>query len=48
MLGISHHKLTGKWQLSVKINGKYKYIGLFQTVADAKAKRSDVISKQGE
>lgn len=27
--GVSFHKQSGKWQASIKINGKQKYLGLF-------------------
>ena len=35
MLGASYHKPSGKWISRVKINGKDKYIGLFDTPEQA-------------
>jgi hypothetical protein len=35
MLGASFHKPSGKWISRVKINGKDKYLGLFDTPDEA-------------
>ena len=35
MLGASYHKPSGKWISRVKINGKDKYLGLFDTPEEA-------------
>ena len=34
-VGVSFHKQTGKWQAETCINGKRKYLGLFQTEEQA-------------
>lgn len=33
--GVSHHKLTGKFQAAIKIDGKNHHLGLFHTAYDA-------------
>ena len=33
--GVTWHKKAGKWQAQIKINNKYKYIGLFTTKEEA-------------
>ena len=33
--GVSHHKLTGKYQASITTNRKRQYLGLFDTPEDA-------------
>jgi hypothetical protein len=35
--GVSLHKRTGKWQATVKVNGKVKYIGMFADKVEAAA-----------
>lgn len=35
MLGASYHKPSGKWISRVKVNGKDKYLGLFDTPEEA-------------
>lgn len=41
--GVTFHKQTGKFQASIKIEGKFKYLGLFVFAKDA-AKAYDVAS----
>ena len=33
--GVTWNKKLGKWQAQIKINGKNKYLGLFEDVDDA-------------
>ena len=33
--GVSKHKASGKWIVNISVNRKQKYIGLFETFADA-------------
>ena len=36
-LGVSFHKKTGKWAANIKLGGQSKYLGVFQSPADASA-----------
>lgn len=33
--GVSFHKATGKWQVRIRVRGKQKHIGLFDSVEEA-------------
>jgi len=35
VLGVSFNKKTGKYEASIKINGKKKYLGLYTTIEEA-------------
>ena len=37
--GVSLHKMTGKWNVSIGVNGKQVYVGLFSDINDAVAAR---------
>lgn len=40
-VGVYWHKAAGKWMASIGVNGKSKYIGLFDSVVDAVNARED-------
>lgn len=47
--GVSWHKLTGKWQVRICLNGKFLHIGLFNSEIDAaKAYDSAALKYFGE
>lgn len=37
--GVAFHKITGKWQASIRVDGKIVYLGLFDNIEDAIACR---------
>jgi hypothetical protein len=39
IVGVSYHKATGKWQASMHVAGKQKYLGLYDTQEQAKQAR---------
>lgn len=34
--GVSYHKATGKWQASLRVNGKSKHLGIFPSIGEAR------------
>ena len=40
-IGVSYHKATGKWQASICVNYKTKYLGLYDTIEAAAQARVD-------
>ena len=44
-VGVHFHKLTGKWRVQIKVEGKKKSLGLFVNPEEAKAARDDFIMK---
>lgn len=47
--GVSLHKMTGRWQAYIGINGKFTYLGLFDNPEDASAARNAAaVSYHGE
>lgn len=45
--GVCRHKLTGKWQTKIKVNGKDKHLGLFEDLEDAASARKEAEEKYG-
>jgi hypothetical protein len=39
--GVGFHKKTGKYQARVRVNGKRKHLGFFDTIAEAAQARAD-------
>ena len=46
--GVSLHKLTGKWDARIRINGKPKYLGLHNTEEEAFAAYCQALESIGE
>jgi hypothetical protein len=44
-IGVSWHKKTGKWQAQIRVNDKYKYLGLFEDVEEAARVRDEAAKK---
>ena len=42
--GVHYHKLANKWEASIRVGGKRKYLGLFKDELDA-AKVHDSVKK---
>ena len=40
-VGVSKHKMTGRWQANIRIDGKWKYLGLFNSQEEAALKRDE-------
>ena len=44
--GISHHKQMNKWQAFIQINGKNKYLGLYDTIEEAVSVRQKAVNEK--
>lgn len=42
--GVTKHKVTGKWQVVIKINGKAKWFGTYETEEEAAKVAASVLS----
>lgn len=45
--GVTLHKQTGKWQASIKVHGKFIYLGIFDDLADAAHVRRNAEQQHG-